>query len=105
MELLDEEPGWQDLTPRDAKTLTDLFMEYGNEDLDRPFSETRKTAPGLKITCEGDQRAFGQSLFEPVNVPLDFSIWEQKPAQISERIGFPVYVHRYKKDHVWTGEG
>lgn len=105
VELLDEVPGWEDLTPGDAKILKDLFMEYGNEDLDRAFPKARKTAPGLKMTCEGDQRAFGQMLFEPVDIPLDYPIWEQKPAQISERIGFPVYVRRYKKDHVWMHEG
>lgn len=105
VELLDEEPGWEDLTPGDAKILKDLFMEYGNEDLDRAFPKARKTAPGLKMTCKGDQRAFGQKLFEPVDIPLDYPIWEQKPAQISERIGFPVYVRRYKKDQVWIHEG
>jgi len=52
VELLDEVPGWEDLTPGDAKILKDLFMEYGNEDLDRAFPKARKTAPGLKMTCE-----------------------------------------------------
>lgn len=54
VELLDKVPGWEDLTPRDAKILKDLFIEYGNEDLNRAFLKARKIALGLKITCEGD---------------------------------------------------
>lgn len=96
---------WEDMTPKDAQVLKNLFVEFGNEDVDRAFSNRRKTTKGVKITCKGDQRAFGLEPFESVDVPLDHPVFQQEPTHISERVGFPVLVRRYEKDRVWKKGG
>ena len=96
---------WSDMTPKDVGAIKDFMVEFGNEDVDRAFAKGRKLTKGIKMTCQGDQRTFGLDPFGPVDVPLDHPVFQQEPAPISERIGFPVQLRRYEKDPVWKKEG
>lgn len=81
--------------PHFLRHLRDFFVEFGNENVDRPFTDGRQTTIGIKMNCKGERIEHEVDYFESVNIPLDHPIWLTDSTPISAQVGFPIKIRRY----------
>ena len=97
-----------DMTLADFRHAVDYFLSYGNEPTQNPWNSTIRSGSkilGVKVTCVGDQKAFGAEHYMAVGVPRDHPVFlSSEPTGISSLVELPVLVRKYPPDPVWKND-
>ena len=85
---------------QDYRDVIDYFIAYGDDSVSES-NAPMKNVKEVKISCHGDQIAFGAEKYIAVDVSRSRPVFQSEVPPISRLVGFPVHVRQYPPDKLW----
>ncbi|KAI4195631.1 MAG: hypothetical protein LQ350_007102 [Teloschistes chrysophthalmus] len=97
---------FHDFQIANVRDIVEYFQDYSDDSLDSKAFEVSNPVDGVRISCDGDMRNFGQNKFEPVSIPESHQIFTSGSiSEIADRVNLPLLIYQMKADQQWKDDG